>query len=185
VPPYDPELAKALVADAKADGIDVDREIEFVGRIGHFPGDFELIQAITAMLNDAGLNVRAQMYEAAQKNRIQAKPFAEGRPPQIIMDQHDNTLGDPVVSIYSRFHTGGGQSKTSDPFVDFMIEYASRSTGAERVRAWERTMELVDALMPNVMLYHMVGYAAVGPRIDFTPTVFTNSAVHVFTITFK
>jgi|SaaInl7_200m_RNA_FD_contig_31_816857_length_1895_multi_14_in_0_out_0_1 peptide/nickel transport system substrate-binding protein len=185
VAPYNPGLAKALVAAAKADGVDVGREIQFVGRIGHFPGDFDLIQALTAMFNEAGLNVRAQMFEGAQKNKIQAKPFAEGRPPQIVMDQHDNTLGDPVVSMYSRFHSGGGQSKTSDPHIDFMIEYASSATGAERIWAWERTMEHVNTLMPNVMLYHMVGYAAVGPRINFTPTVFTNSAIHVFTITFK
>jgi peptide/nickel transport system substrate-binding protein len=185
VPAYNPKLAKALIASAKADGIDVGKEIEFVGRIGHFPGDFELIQAIAAMYTDIGLNVRVQMYESAQKNRIQNKPFAEGRPPQIIVDQHDNTLGDPAGTISARWHSKAGQSKTNDSYMDAIIDYASQASGPERTWAWQQTMVQVDALFPNVMLYYMVGYAAVGPRINFEPTVFTNSAIHLSTISFK
>jgi peptide/nickel transport system substrate-binding protein len=40
--PYDPDLARKLIADAREDGVPVDTEIEFVGRIGHFPGVEEL-----------------------------------------------------------------------------------------------------------------------------------------------
>jgi peptide/nickel transport system substrate-binding protein len=185
IPAYNPKIARALIASAKADGVDVDKEIEFVGRIGHFPGDFELIQALASMYNDIGLNVRVQMYESAQKNRIQKKPYAEGRPPQIIVDQHDNTLGDPAGTISARWHSRAGQSKTNDSYIDAIIDYSSQASGAERTWAWQQTMVQVDALFPNVMLYHMVGYAAVGPRIDFQPTVFTNSAIHLSTITFK
>jgi len=183
--PYKPELAKALIEDARADGVEVDREIEFVGRTNHFPGDFELIQAVTAMLKDVGLNVRVQMYEGAQKNRIQVKPFAEGRPPQIIMDMHDNTLGDPAGTISAKYHSSSGQSKVEDDHLDALIEYAEQSVGEERTWAWQHAMLHLTTIIPDALLYHMVGYAAIGPRIEFTPTVFTNSAVHIHTITFN
>jgi peptide/nickel transport system substrate-binding protein len=184
--PYNPDLARKLIADAKADGVPVDKEIEFVGRIGHFPGVFEVQQVITQMLNDVGLNVRLQMYETAQKNKMQAKPYAKGRPPQIFVDQHDNNKGDAVFTVYSKYHSEGGSSKTNDPYLDFLIGYATGASGEERTRAWQRVFERVtDDLLADAMLFHMVGYAAIGPRIDYEPSLVTNNEIHLYDISFK
>jgi peptide/nickel transport system substrate-binding protein len=184
--PYDPERARALLDEAKADGVPVDTEIEFVGRIGHFPGVAELQEAITAMLQDAGLNVRLQWYEAAQKNRMQIKPFDEDRPPQIIVDQHDNNNGDAVFTVYSKWHSEGSQAKTTDPELDALIEQATSATGEERTRLWQQAFQRIhDELVADAMLFHMVGYAAIGPRISYEPSLETNSAVRLADISFK
>ena len=184
--PYDPDRAVELINLARADGVPVDTEIEFIGRIGHFPGVFEMQQAITEMLNAVGLNVRLQMVEAAQKNRMQVKPFAEGRPPQIFVDQHDNNKGDAVFTVAAKWRSDAGQSKTDDAYLDYLIDYASQQdVGPARVEAWHRVMERVEALIPNAMLYHMVGYAAVGPRISYQPNLETNNAILLADISFN
>ena len=184
--PYDPDRARELLNMAKVDGVPVDAEIEFVGRIGHFPGVFEMQEAITAMLNEVGLNVRLQMYEAAQKNKMQTRPYAEGRPPQIFVDQHDNNKGDAVFTAAAKWRSDSGQSKTEDTYLDYLMDYASQQeVGPKRVEAWHRVMERVEALVPNAMLYHMVGYAAVGPRINYQPNLETNNSVNLASITFN
>jgi peptide/nickel transport system substrate-binding protein len=132
------------------------------------------------MLLDVGLKVRLQWYEAAQKNRMQYKPFFEDRPPQIIVDQHDNNTGDAVFSLYGRWHSGGTQSKTEDPYIDFLIDYGSQQTGELRTTLFQRAHErIVNGAIADAMLFHMVGYAAVGPRIDYQPVLETNSAVRI------
>lgn len=184
--PYDANRARDLIELARADGVPVDTEIEFVGRTGHFPGVFEMQQAITAMLNEVGLKVRLQMYEAAQKNAMQNKPYAEGRPPQIFVDQHDNNKGDAVFTAAAKWRSDAGQSKVDDPYLDYLIDDAAqREVGPARVEAWHRAMERVEALIPNAMLYHMVGYAAVGPRIKYEPNLETNNSVLLAKVTFK
>jgi peptide/nickel transport system substrate-binding protein len=183
---YRPDVARALIDDAKADGVPVDTEIEFVGRTGHFPGVEDFQEAITAMLLDVGLNVRLQWYEAAQKNRMQVKPFFEDRPPQIIVDQHDNNMGDVSFTLYARWHSDGSFSKVSDPYLDWLIDYGMQSTGEERVWAFQRAhRRIVESVIADVMLFHQVGYAAVGPDIVFEPTLETNSAVRLSTIGFN
>lgn len=183
---YRPEVARALIDDAKADGVPVETEIEFVGRTGHFPGVEDFQEAITAMLLDVGLNVRLQWYEAAQKNRMQVKPFFEDRPAQIIVDQHDNNMGDASFTLYARWHSDGSFSKVSDPYLDWLIEHGMESTGDERVWAFQQAHKrIVESVIADVMLVHMVGYAAVGPDIVFEPTLETNSAVRLSTIGFN
>jgi peptide/nickel transport system substrate-binding protein len=184
--PYRPDVARALIAAAAADGVPVDTEIEFVGRNGHFPGVQDFQEAVTAMLLDVGLNVRLQWYEAAQKNRMQVKPFFEDRPPQIIVDQHDNNMGDASFTLYARWHSEGAFSKVSDPYLDWLIERGMQSTGDERVWAFQRAHQrITESVIADVMMFHMVGYAAVGPDIVFEPTLETNSAVRLSTIGFN
>ena len=44
--PYDPEQAKALLAEAAADGVPVDNEIKLIGRNGIYPNATETREAI-------------------------------------------------------------------------------------------------------------------------------------------
>jgi len=182
--PYDPEIAKELLAAAAADGVPVEAEIQFVGRIGHFPNATEFHEAIAAMLQDVGLNVQLEWVEAAQKNRMQVKPFDPNRKPQILVDQHDNNRGDAVFTIPARYHSEGAQSKISDPVLDEMIDHAATLTDEERTAAWQRVAErIATEIIPDAILFHMVGYAAIGPRIQYDPSLETNSSVRLSDIT--
>ncbi|MFP3398392.1 peptide ABC transporter substrate-binding protein, partial [Brevibacterium sp. SIMBA_078] len=98
--PYDLERAKALLEEARADGVPVDTEIELIGRTGIFPNGTEVMEAMHAMLSDAGFTVDLNMYDVAEWESFYTKPFAADRPPQIIQLQHDNAKGDPVFSMF-------------------------------------------------------------------------------------
>ncbi len=174
---YDLDRAKALIAEAKADGVDVDAEIQLVGRIGHFPNGKEFHEVVAIMLNEAGLNVKLEWFEAAAKNQMQVKPFDPDRRPQIFVDQHDNTAGDPVFTVPGRWTTDGSQSKLSDAKLDGLIADATAATGAERIAKWKVASEYIDGLLPDAMMFHMVGFAAIGDRVNYTPNMTTNSSI--------
>ncbi len=183
--PYKPDVARALIADAAADGVPVDREIEFIGRQGHFPNVGEFMEAVTAMLHDAGLNVRLRMVEGPQRSEMMRPPYPDE--PRLFVDQHDNTLGDAVATLFHKGHSEGRSSLgTDDPYLDFLIDYATQQTGVERTWAWQRAFERLNlALVREALLYHMVGFVAIGPRIDFAPTERTRSEIRLADIKLK
>jgi peptide/nickel transport system substrate-binding protein len=44
---------------------------------------------------------------------------------------------------------------------------------------------IYDDHAADVWMYHMVGYSRVGNKINFTPSISTNSELHLEDITFK
>ena len=184
--PYDPEQAKALLAEAEADGVPVDDEITIVGRLEIYPNATEHAEATMAMLQDVGFNLKLNMLEVAEWNDTYTKPYAEDRPPQLVQTQHDNNNGDAVFTVFFKYHSEGAQSVLSDPEVDALIEKATVATGEERRQAWQEAFRLVhEDLIADIMMFHMVGYTRVGPRVDFTPDISTNSELQVTKIKFK
>ena len=113
--PIDPEQAKALIAEAKADGR--------AGRQGD--QDHRPHQHLPERHRDHGSDARhaagcrpqrdAQMYEVAEWEDFYSKPFAEDRAPQLIQVQHDNAKGDPVFTMFFKYHTEGPQSVVPTP----------------------------------------------------------------------
>jgi peptide/nickel transport system substrate-binding protein len=184
--PYDPEKAKELLAEAKADGVPVDTTLYLIGRSNLFPGVVEVIEAIQQMLQDVGFTVEVQMVEVAQQEELYSKPYKEGRPPQMLAVQHDNSRGDPVFSMYFKYASDGRQSGIADPKVDEMIATATAATGEERTAAWQELFAyLHDEVVPDVLLFHMVSFARIGDKISFTPTIATNSQLELADIAFK
>ncbi|MEM7023350.1 MAG: ABC transporter substrate-binding protein [Pseudomonadota bacterium] len=184
--PYDPEKAKALLDEARADGVPVDDEIVIIGRIGIYPNATEASEAMMAMYQELGLNVKLQMYEVAEWIDLLTKPFAEDRPPALQMSQHDNNNGDAVFTVYNKYHTEGGQSMLNDPELDALIEAAEVATGDERRATWQAVFKRInDDLIADIPLFHMVGYTRVGPDIEFTPDISTNSELQISQIKLK
>jgi peptide/nickel transport system substrate-binding protein len=140
---------------------------------------------VAIMLNEIWLNVKLECFEAAAKNKMQVKPNDPDRRPQIFVDQHDNTAGEPVITIPSRWRSDGSQAKFSDPELDRMFDEATEATGEERVAKWKAAAEYVDTLLPDAMMFHMVGFAAIGDRIDYTPNMTTNSSVRLADFSLK
>ena len=184
--PFDPEQAKELLAAAKADGVPVDETLYLIGRSNLFPGVVEVVEAIQQMLQDVGFTVEVQMVEVAQQEELYSKPYKEGRPPQMLAVQHDNSRGDPVFSMFFKYASDGRQSGIADPKVDEMIAKATAATGEERTKDWQQLFAyLHDEVVPDVLLFHMVSFARVGDRIEFTPTIATNSQLELADIAFK
>ncbi len=183
---YDPEQAKALLAEAKADGVDVDQEITLIGRTGNFGNVLETMEALTAMFQDAGFNMKLEMYEVAEWENFYSKPFAEDRGPQMVQAQHDNANGDPVFSMFFKYACEGLQSGVCDEKIDSMIADATASVGAEREAKWKDLFAYIhEENVTDVFLFHMVGFSRVGERLDFEPTIKTNSELQLAQISFK
>ncbi len=184
--PYDLEKAKALLAEARADGVPVDDEILVIGRINNFGNVLETMEALTSMWTDAGFNVKLQMVEVAEWLEYYSKPFAEDRGPIMVMAQHDNANGDPVFSMYFKYASDGLQSGVSDPVLDGMIAEATAATGDAREAKWKEVFAYIhDEKVIDVLLFHMVGFSRVNPRLDFQPTIRTNSELQLSQIGFE
>ena len=94
--------------------------------------------------------------------------------------------GDPVFSMFFKYASEGRQSGIADPKVDEMIAKATAATGEGRTTAWQEVFAyLHDEVVPDVLLFHMVSFARVGDRIDFAPTIATNSQLELADIAFK
>ncbi|MCJ7872029.1 ABC transporter substrate-binding protein [Phaeobacter sp. J2-8] len=183
---YDPERARALLAEAKADGVPVDAEITLIGRLNNFANVLETMEAMLAMYQDVGFNMKLEMVEVAEWLERYAKPFPENRGPELIEAQHDNANGDPVFSMYFKYHSDGQQSGITDPKVDAMIADATAATGDERAAKWKALFSyLHEEIIADVMLFHMVGFSRVNPRLDFAPSIRTNSELQLSQIKFK
>jgi peptide/nickel transport system substrate-binding protein len=99
---------------------------------------------------------------------------------------HDNDKGDAAFTVYYSYSCKSNQSSMCDKTVDEMIEKAQVATGEERRTLWRATFKrLYEEIIPNVLLFHMVGYTRVGKRINFKPSIATNSEIQLAQITFK
>ena len=123
--PYDPDQAMALLEEARAAGVPVDNEITLLGRIEIYPNATESMEALLAMLQAVGLNVKLRMVEVAEWVDIYTKPFAEDRPPTLHQTMHDNNNGDAVFTVFFKYHSDGAQSVLSDKELDGLIQSAT------------------------------------------------------------
>ncbi|NBB48500.1 peptide ABC transporter substrate-binding protein [Rhizobium sp. CRIBSB] len=186
VPAYDPEAAKKLIEEAKADGVKVDTPITIIARSANFPNVTEIMEAIQQQLQEVGLKVELKFVEVAEHEQYYSKPFAEGRGPQIVAAMHDNSKGDPSFSMFFKYATEGTQSGFSDPKVDDLIKRASAAVGEERAKLWSELIAyLHDEVVADVLLFHMVGFSRVSERLDFKPTMATNSMLQLSEIKVK
>ncbi|MGO4852118.1 ABC transporter substrate-binding protein [Phaeovulum sp. W22_SRMD_FR3] len=185
VPPFDVEAAKKLVAEAKADGVPVDQEILLIGRLGNYPNVTEVMEALQQMFSETGLNVKLEMKEVAEWVKYYSKPFAAGEQPAMVAAMHDNNRGDPVFSMYFKYACDGLQSGICDEELNKDIAVATETAGDGRAEAWRKVFQRAHDLSADVFLFHMVGFSRVSERLDFTPTIATNSELQLAQIKFK
>lgn len=183
---YDPDQARQLLDEARADGVSVDTPITLYGRIGIYPNSSESMEAVQAMLLDAGLTVELQMMETGPWLERLLKPFAEDRSPSLLQTQIDNTQGDAVFTLPSRFTSVGNTSTIADPDLDRLIAEASTLTGEERRSAFQEAMALISTGEVNIVpLFHMVAYARVSPDVTYVPDVQAGNEVKLRDVSFR
>jgi peptide/nickel transport system substrate-binding protein len=184
--PYDPQKAKQLLDEARKDGVPVDKEILLVGRIGLYPNNQEVLEAMMNMYKTVGLNVKVKMVETSVHIRYRDKPRPTDAGPYLVENQTDNAKGDAVFVVFSKFHCQGNGNVICDKKLDDLIEKAQVAQGEERRKLWQAAAKRVDEeIVPLVVLYHMVGYCRVGKRISFKPSIVTTNEIQLAQITFK
>lgn len=183
--PYDPDEAKRLLDEARAAGVPVDTEIHIICRNGIYPNATEVCEALLGMWSAVGLNVDLTVLEVGEWLRYAEKPFPANSGPYILQMQQDNSNGDAVFLGVHNYHSTGATSTASDPVLDKLIESATAATGEERIKLWHQVFARIDEeLILEVPLFHMVGYSRVNPRLDWHPTIATNSEIQIARIKF-
>ena len=173
--PYDPGKARQLLAEAKADGVPVDKEIILYGNPAYYPNAREVMEAFLSLYKAVGLNVKLINMDPAGFRKMLNKPFDENRGPALAQVTHDNNKGDPVFSVIYKYGCDGASSIMCDTALDKEVERVSGLSGQERLEGWKEIFRvLYDDIVPQVWMYHMVGFARVNPRISFTPNAETN-----------
>ncbi len=183
--PYDPDKARALLKQAKADGVKVDTEITMIGRTGNFGNVLETLEALQSMFQEVGFNVTLQMYEVGEWNNFFSKPFPTDKGPMMVQAQHDNANGDPVFSMFFKYGSDGLQSGVTDAKLDKMIAKATAESGEAREALWGEAFRYIYEDAKDVLLFHMVGFTRVGENLDFVPTIKTNNELQLSQISFK
>ncbi|GAA4287880.1 ABC transporter substrate-binding protein [Georgenia daeguensis] len=130
---YDPDEARRLIAEAKADGVDVDREIEILGRAGlRNSNGSETMDTLAAMLGEVGLKARTVVMEFEQyRDRFEA-PQDPAALPMMIVNVHGNSLGDAHLSLAGKLGCGAPQSPVCDETFQQMLDAAGAASGDER-----------------------------------------------------
>lgn len=183
---YDPDGARKLLEEAKADGVPVDTKLTLVARTGNFPNITEVMEAIQQMLQEVGFTVDLQFYEIAEFQKLYSKPYPQDRGPMMAAAMHDNSKGDPSFTMFFKYASDGLQSGISDPKADDLISRASAATGEERAKLWsELQAYLHDDVVADVLLFHSVRYARVAQRLEWKPNMSTTSSLVLGEIAFK
>jgi len=185
--PYDPQKAKQLIAEAKAAGVPVDREMVLVCRSQQWPGAQEGMETAASYFKAVGFNVKIRCLEPKEHTDMNTKPFSTSRGPILFQDQHDNANGDPGFSSVTKYGCEGVQSTLCDQKLDKLFDEASSlASGPQRVAAWEKAFAyLYTEVVPDALLFNMVGYARVNKRINFKPTIESNTSVELSKVTFN
>jgi len=183
---YDPDRARQLIEEARADGVPVDAPITIIGRNGFFPNSSESLEAMQALWSEIGLNITIKELEAADWVRYLDKPFPGDRGPTLFQQQHDNNTGDAGFTVPVMYTTEGQYSTVENADLDALILKAMTATGEERGKLFAEAFRVVhDDIIADVPMYHMIGYVRVGPRIAYEPNLKTNGEVRLSEIGFK
>jgi peptide/nickel transport system substrate-binding protein len=184
--PYDPPKAKQLLDEARKDGVPVDKEILLVARIGLYPNNQEVCEALASMYKAVGLNVKVKMVETAVHIRYRDKPRPTDVGPYLVENSTDNSKGDALFVVYPHYHCQGQNPVICDKKLDDLIEKAQVAQGEERRKLWQAAAKRVEEeVVPDVVLFHMIGYCRVGKRINFKPSIVTTNEIQLAQITFR
>jgi peptide/nickel transport system substrate-binding protein len=184
--PYDPEKAKALIAEAKAAGVPVDKEIVLYGSEFMQANLSEMLETLVQSWQEIGVNVKIMMVDKIQHSAIRRKPYPTDRGPTMVHELHDNVAGDAFFTMIVYYTSGGGLTNIYDPKIDQTLQEASASVGDTRRELFQQVnREVQQNIVPDVMLFHMVSYIRVSKRVSYTPDFTTQGKLELSTITFK
>ena len=168
--PHDPDKAKQLVAEAKADGVPVDTQIRLIGRTAQFPKIAETIEVIQSEFAEIGLNVKIEMMDTASQLQYQLRPFPENAGPYLLMIMHGNQAGDAAFTMDQYMLSDGPQAAYGTAEFDEKIRAAEALTGQARQDAFAKLFaEEPQEIMQMAYIAHMKGILGKSPRVDYTP----------------
>jgi peptide/nickel transport system substrate-binding protein len=169
--PYDPERAKALIAEAKAAGVPVDASLTVLARRAAYFRIEEGAEAVTDMLQRVGLtNIKTQILETSKHTEIYnaPKPIDPARG-IIAFHSHGNELLDFARTTQAWTCEARTSTHCDDPVVLDMIAKALPLTGSEREKAFQEIAKYNYDQAISIPILHPTFYYAMSPRLEWTP----------------
>ncbi|MHB1006413.1 MAG: ABC transporter substrate-binding protein [Chloroflexota bacterium] len=167
---YDLDQAKKLLAEAKAAGVQVDAPITVMCRKGAYIRVEEATEAMSNMLNKAGLKTTAKVLETAPYEELWG---ARARGP-IPADRgmagfhfHGNEIGDFAISVDSYYKSTGVTSTIEDLELDKKHEAASQLTGDERNKAYQAIAKYIYDKYFYVPVCYPNFYFGISSKVDW------------------
>ncbi|UXA14425.1 peptide ABC transporter substrate-binding protein [Mycobacterium sp. SMC-8] len=168
--PHDLDKARALIDEARADGVPVDRRIRLIGRTAQFPKITETIEVLQSEFTEIGLNVSIEMMDTASQLEYQLRPFPPDTGPYLLMIMHGNQAGDAAFTLDQYMLSDGPQAAYGTPEFDAKIRAAEALTGQARQDAFATLFaEEPQEITQMACIAHMKGILGKSPRIDYTP----------------
>src|SRR5690606_55530 len=159
-----PEEAKKLLAEAKADGVPVDKEIYVYGTPYLFQGLTDVASVVSQMLDAAGFKTKVQIVEKAQWSELLNPPHPgpDERQAGVFLNTHDNAGGDAGTTLYYKYSSKPGISEIVDAELDQLIDEGLTQSGDERAATFAKAFARdYNDIVGNIPLFHLVGYARV------------------------
>ena len=182
--PHDLAKAKQLIAEAKADGVPVDRQIRLIGRTAQFPNISETVEVIQSELAEVGLNVKIEMMDTSSQLEYQLRPFPPNTGPYLLMIMHGNQAGDAAFTMDQYMLSDGPQAAYGTTGFDEKIRAAEALTGQARQDAFARLFaEEPQDIMQMAYLAHMKGILGKSPRVSYTPNSATGDEMRLSEMT--
>lgn len=161
---YDPEKAKALLAEAGyPDGFDV----TLYTPSGAFPKDKEAAEAIAAQLSEVGMRAQVEVMEWGKFFELVHSMKMDG----LAHSRWGNTVGDPSEQYYYNFWSRGVRHYVTDPEVDRMFERAQTIMDSkQRIALFEQLEKhTIEEVVPWVWLYELENIYGVSQRLNWEP----------------
>lgn len=169
--PYDLEAAKALVAEAAADGVDVSAPIVVATRQGIYLRNAEFAQYVASQLKDIGLNATSEVIEVAQYNEQYDVNFADVPEDRgwIGTNPHGNEIMDVSSTARAYYSCEGGSSTYCNPELDEALNAAIPLTGEERQEALEAVTAMYYEDYGAIPIIHMPLNYGLAANLEWTP----------------
>jgi peptide/nickel transport system substrate-binding protein len=163
--PYDPERAQQLLAEAGAEG----GTIELIGTAGRWLKDREVVEAVAAFWQEAGLDVDIQIYEFDEYlNRL----FDRETRGDAIFVVSSNELQDADRAFSAFYAKGGiGASNSDEELLRLITEARTETDTAARQGLYEQAVQLAYDQAYFVWLLNIEDVYGLSERLQWTPRV--------------
>jgi peptide/nickel transport system substrate-binding protein len=169
--PYDLEAAKALVAEAAADGVDVSAPIVVATRQGIYLRNAEFAQYVASQLKEIGLNATSEVIEVAQYNEQYDLNFSDVPAERgwIGTNPHGNEIMDVSSTARAYYSCEGGSSTYCNPALDEKLNAAIPLVGDERQQALEEVTAMYYEDYGAIPIIHMPLNYGLAANLEWLP----------------
>ncbi len=168
--PYDPEKAKALLAEAGvAGGID----LTLLAGSGTMVNDKQLLETIADMWSKVGIRAKVEMMEMAQRQKINNERTTP--PNGLLLINPQSTLLDADGSLWRLFHPNGfggkywSGSQPGQRFYELMEQARFSLDQEQRKQLYAEATQIIHDEKPWLELFQEVVVYGATKRVSFKP----------------